>query len=446
LHQLAWATLEPQPGSQTVASAPLPRALTGPQAAAKAVLFEGSSAYIPAPEQYALDQQQFTLDVAYLGTVSREVFDIRRPEDDQFVVLPLYAYDVVIGGAFEFEFLVNQELPRERADDYVDVVTQGLSHMPTALLVELETVVLHGSGETDNVVATGSPQLNRLTLWEDPLIEVVEGNYLLNILAHELAHVGVDEYVEETPAWQAAQEADSAFISEYARDNPDLEDVAETFGIWIASRYYGDAVTPNFMARIASGIGRRLDYLNTREWDMFPADDRFAPGGQITVRLEEPLDNGVHSGVGNLRGWAVATDGIARVGLYINGEYAGEAPYGGLRGDVEQAFPDAKDGLRSGFSLAFNYGELGSGRHSLTVKAFGVDGNLVAEDTAQFTVVAFNQGFIGIDEVVDLQGATLRLEGNDIVATGAEIAGVSYTLRLRWRTAEQGFEIIQIAP
>ncbi len=56
--------------------------------------------------------------------------------------------------------------------------------------------------------------------------------------------------------------------------------------------------------------------------------------------LEEPINGEIHGGVGNLRGWAVASEGIDKVEIFIDGEYAFDAPYGGARGDVGGAFPE----------------------------------------------------------------------------------------------------------
>ena len=47
------------------------------------------------------------------------------------------------------------------------------------------------------------------------------------------------------------------------------------------------------------------------------------------VALEEPVAGEIHTGVGNLRGWAVATDGISKVEIFIDGAYEFDAPYGG---------------------------------------------------------------------------------------------------------------------
>ena len=69
----------------------------------------------------------------------------------------------------------------------------------------------------------------------------------------------------------------------------------------------------------------------------------------LRIMLEEPVAGEIHGGVGNLRGWAVATDGIDKIEIMIDGEYAFDAPYGGARGDVGGAFPDVANASQSGF-------------------------------------------------------------------------------------------------
>ena len=58
------------------------------------------------------------------------------------------------------------------------------------------------------------------------------------------------------------------------------------------------------------------------------------PGDTLRIALEEPVKGDTYSGVGNLRGWAVATVGVDRVEIWIDGAYAFDAPYGGARADV----------------------------------------------------------------------------------------------------------------
>ena len=167
------------------------------------------------------------------------------------------------------------------------------------------------------------------------------------------------------------------------------------------------------------------------------ADDVFR------LMLEEPINGEIHGGVGNLRGWAVASEGIEKVEIFIDGEYAFDAPYGGARGDVGGAFPEVDDAGQSGFSLAYAYSSLTSGTHTITALAHTTVGT-TKENAATFEVVKFKQAFINDPDAVDLTGTSCSVSTDDISVGNAQVEGDAYDVTLNWRTAEQGFEIVQI--
>lgn len=163
----------------------------------------------------------------------------------------------------------------------------------------------------------------------------------------------------------------------------------------------------------------------------------------ITVKLEEPVENQVHGGIGNLRGWAISPDGISHIEIYIDGAFAFEAPYGGNRPDVAAQFPETTNSISSGFSLAFGYSNLLPGEHTVTARAFTPLG-AQKDASATFSVVAFDKAFIGPNDAVSTTSATLTPSGDEISIENISIDGRVYDLKLKWRTAEQGFEIIEI--
>lgn len=163
----------------------------------------------------------------------------------------------------------------------------------------------------------------------------------------------------------------------------------------------------------------------------------------ITLNLEEPINSEIHGGVGNLRGWAISPDGISRVEIYIDGAFAFEAPYGGIRPDVAAQFPETTNSLSSGFSLAYGYSNLLPGEHTITARAFTPLGDQ-KDASSTFTVVTFDKVFIGPNDVVNATDATVTTSGDEISLENISIDGRIYDLKMKWRTAEQGFEIIEI--
>ena len=120
-----------------------------------------------------------------------------------------------------------------------------------------------------------------------------------------------------------------------------------------------------------------------------------------------------------------------------------EAPYGGARGDVGDAFPDVTGSSESGFSLAYNYSSLSVGPHTITAVAHNALGE-TKKSAARFEVVRFDSPFISDPNALNLNSASCTVSSDDISIVDALIEGSVYDLRLKWRTAEQGFEIIEI--
>ena len=161
------------------------------------------------------------------------------------------------------------------------------------------------------------------------------------------------------------------------------------------------------------------------------------------VVLEEPVAGETHGGVGNLRGWAVASEGIEKIEIWIDGAYAFDAPYGGARGDVRAAFPDVNDSDKSGFSLAYAYSTLTAGAHTISAVARDRAGES-RESLASFDVVKFEEDFISDPNAVDLDGVACSASADEFLLTDALVSGTLYDIVLKWRTAEQGLEIKEI--
>ncbi len=95
-------------------------------------------------------------------------------------------------------------------------------------------------------------------------------------LVHEAAHVSLDNRIQtgKKPdrAWVAAQNADGAFISTYAKRHPQQEDVAESFLAYLAARYRPSRITRKWATTIYETIPNRIVYFDAllSESDMTP--------------------------------------------------------------------------------------------------------------------------------------------------------------------------------
>lgn len=169
-------------------------------------------------------------------------------------------------------------------------------------------------------------------------------------------------------------------------------------------------------------------------------------GNVFQLSLEEPVNADTASGISNIRGWAVATQGIEMVELFVDGQYISEIPYGGQRFDVEGVFPGVPNSANSGFGQTFNYSQLGEGSHSITVRAYATDGSM-KESSAVFQVAKFPAEFIPSGQDPDSsnsQASVDRGNGDIVIRNVVLSSGESYEVRLRWKSASQGYQIIQV--
>jgi O-antigen biosynthesis protein len=75
-----------------------------------------------------------------------------------------------------------------------------------------------------------------------------------------------------------------------------------------------------------------------------------------------------------IEGWALARSGLERIDILIDGTSVGQAYYGTVRRDVEAAFPDWKDALRSGYIFHCPPNALENGAHVVSLQLKGKSG------------------------------------------------------------------------
>ena len=97
--------------------------------------------------------------------------------------------------------------------------------------------------------------------------------FIEEIMVHEAGHAALDWYGAGTvnrAEWATAQLADKKFISEYAENNMDREDVAETIIWWIAVRCKQDRVSKKNYKKVLEAIPNRLKYFDEKNYDTYP--------------------------------------------------------------------------------------------------------------------------------------------------------------------------------
>ncbi len=209
------------------------------------------------------------IDVTYVGKGERNVYD-RRPAD--WIDIDAYLFIARFDDGLSSEVQVNPEFgsvsgAREVANTYAKMVGQ----LPTVLRRDVDTVTIHEGGES-----WGGGNNNILIHVEHLASDAHLRDFEEEMLIHEAGHTSLDADHAQAPEWLAAQVADGAFISTYARSHPLREDVAESVVTWLALRYRTDRISGADEQTIADTIPNRLAYFDRviAARDMYPIRER----------------------------------------------------------------------------------------------------------------------------------------------------------------------------
>ena len=196
------------------------------------------------------------------GQASRTMFDRRV---DGWVTLEPYLFDATFSDGLTVEMQVNPEFGSvDAARAEAETYARAIGQLPTSLRSDVETSWIHqgvepfGGGNRNLLIHVGQAAL------------YVRDGILEETLIHEATHSSIDAAHQSAPGWIAAQASDPTYISDYARDFPVREDLAETMVPYIAVRFRPDRISADLLATIMEAIPARIEYLDGLGLDMHP--------------------------------------------------------------------------------------------------------------------------------------------------------------------------------
>ena len=205
-------------------------------------------------------------DVTYTGRDARTIFDARVEE---WIPRDVYLFEMRYSGG-TLEFQVNPEFGSvDAARAEVDAYAPAIGRLPVALMSELVYVTINAGTELFRAAIGGSWH-GGIIIHTGQGVEYTRDGFLEEVLFHEAGHVALDLDHASASGWRTAQEADSVFISDYARANPDREDVAESISAWFAVRYRAERLSESDRAAILTAIPNRSLYFDDLGFDMSP--------------------------------------------------------------------------------------------------------------------------------------------------------------------------------
>ena len=217
------------------------------------------------------------LSLSDAGRHDREVYDARI---GHWSIIHTYVFDARYDDGLSVEVLVNPEYgsasaARQVAGRYARILGQ----MPTGLRVGVNMLTIHKGYERAN--GGGNHDIN---FHEEHAEEALAKGFLEEVMMHEAVHATLDPEYNNTTEWSRAQRADGKFISTYAREYSNTEDMAESFSTWFIARFAIDRMPRETLRTIYRTIPNRLAYFDSLLLDMYPY------GGRTAVVLETILD------------------------------------------------------------------------------------------------------------------------------------------------------------
>ena len=199
--------------------------------------------------------------LAPAGRGERFVYDRRHG----WITIQAYLFDATFANGLSAEFQVNPEFGTwTEAETAARAYAPAIGQIPVALREDVDAVWIHRG---DEPFGGGN---RALTVHTDRGDQYRERGILPEILVHEGVHASLDSAHADAPGWVAAQAADPTFISTYARDYPEREDLAESFSAWLAVRHRRDRITEGMADTITAAIPHRLAYFDSLDLNLCP--------------------------------------------------------------------------------------------------------------------------------------------------------------------------------
>lgn len=183
---------------------------------------------------------------------------VRRPTGEWFNV-----YEATYIDGIMVELWIRTDFPRASAAtaaEYGDLI----GRTPTLLRMDFERFFLRPEGSISAGGMSG-PYFHYRVRWAE---DGYNRNGFEEIMLHEETHIQRElNTINDSPAWSAAQQADTEFISDYAESRPDGEDIAETMVAYVGVRYRRGRIGEVNALAIEAALAHRFAILDAQDWD-----------------------------------------------------------------------------------------------------------------------------------------------------------------------------------
>ena len=205
---------------------------------------------------------------SYQGIETRLFYDKSIPD---FINYPAHIYKVNFGDNLSIDFEIHTEFTQEEAGNIEQKYAPLIGQLGKDLRRNIKSFEFLKGEEVASAQRTDDLNYANITFHTDwlTLVETrFSGDRTEELLIHESAHLSIDPYVYGQQGWTDAVNLDGNYLSTYAQDNPNSEDIAETFQAYIAVKYFPDRISNSLRDTILSVCLNRFKYFDSLNLDL----------------------------------------------------------------------------------------------------------------------------------------------------------------------------------
>lgn len=134
-----------------------------------------------------------------------------------------------------------------------------LGKLPSTLRQGVRRLVVHRGGED----TTAFSDIGLVVVYSDNATKRIGTHDLEETLFHESVHAAWDHLHRASDAWREAQRKDGRFVTDYARKNPDTEDLAESALFAFTLIHHPERIRKSDAEKIRRAIPARIAFVET---------------------------------------------------------------------------------------------------------------------------------------------------------------------------------------
>jgi hypothetical protein len=205
----------------------------------------------------------------YFGIENRLFYDQSIPD---FLEYPAHIMKINFGDGLSIDFEIYQEYSFNEAIQIKDKYSPLIGQLGKSLRQGIKSFEFM----TESVIASAqrSDDLSYANITFHPewiqgvVMPYPGGDRTEELLIHEASHLSIDPFVYGDVEWSSAVQLDGNYISNYAMEFPEREDIAETFQAYIAVKYFPDRISNSLRDTILSVCLNRFIYFDSLNLDL----------------------------------------------------------------------------------------------------------------------------------------------------------------------------------